>query len=151
MGNSIQRPITRFEDFDVNLETGEVWKAGRPLKVQDQPFRVLAARGAPHPGIYVALIDGDKPLQLTDNGDDNYPTWSPDGRRIAFARLRRSEYQKSLYVIPALGGSERRVYTVSRPKWDDCNRMDWSPDGHSLIFSEAVDNGTKARLSLLPL
>src|ERR1700733_12931754 len=43
MGNSIQRPIARFEDFEVNLETGEVWKAGRPLKVQDQPFRVLAA------------------------------------------------------------------------------------------------------------
>ena len=43
MGNSIQRPIARFEDFEVNLETGEVWKAGRPLKVQDQPFKVLAA------------------------------------------------------------------------------------------------------------
>src|SRR5271154_5845474 len=43
MGNSIQRPVARFEDFEVNLETGEVWKAGRPLKVQDQPFKVLAA------------------------------------------------------------------------------------------------------------
>ncbi len=43
MENSIQRPIARFEDFEVNLETGEVWKAGRPLKVQDQPFKVLAA------------------------------------------------------------------------------------------------------------
>ena len=43
MGNSIQRPIARFEDFEVRLETGEVWKAGRPIKVQDQPFKVLAA------------------------------------------------------------------------------------------------------------
>jgi DNA-binding winged helix-turn-helix (wHTH) protein len=43
MGNSIQPPIARFEDFEVNLETGEVWKAGRPVKVQDQPFKVLAA------------------------------------------------------------------------------------------------------------
>ena len=43
MGKSIQRPIARFEDFEVHLETGEVWKAGRPLKVQDQPFKVLAA------------------------------------------------------------------------------------------------------------
>ncbi len=33
----------------------------------------------------------------------------------------------------------------------NCNRMDWSPDGKSLIFSEAVDNGTEARLSLLSL
>jgi hypothetical protein len=43
MGNSTQRPGVRFRDFEVNLETGEVWKAGRPLKVQDQPFKVLAA------------------------------------------------------------------------------------------------------------
>ncbi len=43
MGNSIQQPIARFEDFEVHLETGEVWKAGRRLKVQDQPFKVLAA------------------------------------------------------------------------------------------------------------
>ena len=43
MGNSIQRAVARFEDFEVNLETGEVWKAGRSLKIQDQPFKVLAA------------------------------------------------------------------------------------------------------------
>jgi hypothetical protein len=106
--------------------------------------------GAPHPGIYVALIGGDKPLQLANNEDDSYPTWSPDGRQIAFVRF-GSHKQKTLYVIPALGGSERRVYTVPAPKWEDCNRMDWSPDGNSLIFSEAVEDGTKARLSLLSL
>ena len=43
MGSSRQRPVARFEDFEVHLDTGEVWKAGRHLKVQDQPFRVLAA------------------------------------------------------------------------------------------------------------
>jgi hypothetical protein len=43
MGNSIPKPVARFEDFEVNLDTGEMWKAGRPLKVQDQPFRILTA------------------------------------------------------------------------------------------------------------
>jgi DNA-binding winged helix-turn-helix (wHTH) protein len=43
MGNSRRPPVARFEDFEVNLETGDVWKAGRRLKVQDQPFKVLAA------------------------------------------------------------------------------------------------------------
>jgi Tol biopolymer transport system component len=122
---------------------------GMPALSPDGSQVAFAYSGAPHPGIYVALIGGDKPLQLTNNDDDNYPTWSPDGRQIAFARFRPHE-QKSLYVIPALGGSERRVYSVPAPKYD-CNRMDWSPDGSSLIFSEAVDNGTKARLSLLSL
>ncbi len=124
---------------------------GMPALSPDGSQVAFAYGGAPHPGIYVALIGGDKPLQLTDNDDDNDPTWSPDGRQIAFARFHDAGHQKSLYVIPALGGSERRVYSVSSPEWDDCNRMDWSPDGKSLIFSESVDNGTKARLSLLSL
>jgi Tol biopolymer transport system component len=107
--------------------------------------------GGPHSGIYIALIGGEKPLQLTQSDADDYPKWSPDGRQIAFERFRDSDDQKSLYVIPALGGSERHVYTTSYPKWGGCNKMDWSPDGKSLIFSESVDDGAKARLSLLSL
>jgi serine/threonine protein kinase len=107
--------------------------------------------GGAHPGIYTALVGGEKPLQLTDNDADSNPTWSPDGRQIAFARYRDSENQKGLYVIPALGGSARRVYSVPFPKWPKCNKMDWSPDGKSLIFTESVDDGAKTRLALLSL
>ena len=43
MVNSAQSdPVIRFQDFQVNLETGELWKAGVRLKLQDQPFKVLA-------------------------------------------------------------------------------------------------------------
>jgi Tol biopolymer transport system component/DNA-binding winged helix-turn-helix (wHTH) protein len=312
MGNATQGPVARFEDFEVHLETGEVWKAGRHLKVQDQPFRVLAMllerpgqivtreelrqliwpeksfgdfdhainlvigklratlgdsadvphlietlprrgyrfiaplkeetnpsptpvvtppkdaaepsaaherpvraagkrlwlivgacavvvvavallrvfatlrersttggevlplvsmpgqqdspaispdgsqvafsyAGGPHPGIYTALVGGEKPLQLTEGESDDDPAWSPDGRQIAFVRFSESGDQKKLYVIPALGGSERHVYTTAYPKWSQCNQMSWSPDGKSLIFSEALDNSAKARLSVLSL
>jgi eukaryotic-like serine/threonine-protein kinase len=44
VGNSVDtEPVVRFHDFQVNLETGELWKAGVRLKLQDQPFKVLAA------------------------------------------------------------------------------------------------------------
>jgi len=43
MGTSVHaEPLVRFQDFKVNLETGEVWKNGIRLKLQDQPFKVLA-------------------------------------------------------------------------------------------------------------
>ena len=43
MAKTQNRPICRFEDFEVDLDAGEVWKAGRRLKVQDQPLKILAA------------------------------------------------------------------------------------------------------------
>ena len=107
--------------------------------------------GGPHPGIYVALIGGEKPLQLTQNDADGNPAWSPDGKQIAFVRFSDPGDQKKLYVIPALGGSERHVYTTAYPKWAQCNQMNWSPDGKSLIFPEALDKSAKSRLSILSL
>ncbi len=42
MANSEQTDaVLRFQDFQVNLKTGELWKAGIRLKLQDQPFKVL--------------------------------------------------------------------------------------------------------------
>jgi len=38
-------------------------------------------------GIYTVMVDGDKALRLTSNAGDAFPTWSPDGRRIAFYRF----------------------------------------------------------------
>ncbi len=32
----------RFSNFEIDLRAGEVWKAGRRVKLQEQPFRVLA-------------------------------------------------------------------------------------------------------------
>ena len=35
-------PILRFSIFEVNLQTGELRRKGQKVKLQDQPFRVLA-------------------------------------------------------------------------------------------------------------
>src|SRR5215831_14077968 len=36
-------PILRFSIFEVNLQTGELRRKGQKVKLQDQPFQVLAA------------------------------------------------------------------------------------------------------------
>jgi len=102
-------------------------------------------------GIYVALVGGEKPIKLTDSGLDVNPTWSPDGRQIAFSRFNEDQTEKSIYVVPALGGLERRLYTTSTVPWAECDKMDWSPDGKSLVLTEAIQNGERGRLSLLSL
>jgi Tol biopolymer transport system component len=101
-----------------------------------------------HAGIYTTLIGGEKSLKLTDNPGDCCPTWSPDGRQIAFVRL-GSDKERNFYVIPALGGSEHKLYTGPLNAIWSCDRLDWSPDGKVLAFSEPTENGVRSRITLL--
>jgi len=109
-----------------------------------------AYRGS-RPGIYTMLVGGEKPLQLTNNIFDCCPTWSPDGKQIAFVRKSDSEDKWRFYSVPALGGRERLLYTGASQTWAYCDKLDWSPDGRYLMFSEFVDNSVRAPLALLAL
>jgi eukaryotic-like serine/threonine-protein kinase len=42
-GNANRQPAYRFGLFEVFPDAGEIWKQGRRLKLQDQPFRLLLA------------------------------------------------------------------------------------------------------------
>ncbi|MEO8131361.1 MAG: hypothetical protein ABI822_29975, partial [Bryobacteraceae bacterium] len=56
------------------------------------------------------VIGSGEPLRLTsDPAVDDAPVWSPDGRWIAFVRRNRTDPRGDVYVIPALGGVERKV------------------------------------------
>ncbi len=72
---------------------------------------------------------GDDALQeLTRGADDGSPAWSPDGRWIAFAR--GDGDRSGLYLVPAIGGRVRRLYTA--PLYYG---PAWSPDSRTLAFS----------------
>lgn len=68
---------------------------------------------APSGEIYVANADGTDPRRLTySRADDERPTWSPDGTRLAFASGfddRRLGHAPWLMTIPPGGGRATRV------------------------------------------
>jgi len=87
-----------------------------------------------NPGIYTTLIGGEKPLRLTSDPGDSSPTWSPDGQQVAFSRLDPKSKSMSICLIPALGGTEHRLYTF--PYSGSSPWLNWSPDGTVLAFVE---------------
>jgi Tol biopolymer transport system component/tRNA A-37 threonylcarbamoyl transferase component Bud32 len=88
--------------------------------------------------IYVKQIGGETQQRLTSDPEgDGSPVWSPDGRSIAF--IRSSVTERSIYVMPAIGGTERKLLSVNFPRYMPVAmcRIDWSPDGKSIVYMDA--------------
>jgi len=108
--------------------------------------------------IYVKLINAGTPLRLTTHpGADHSPAWSPDGRYIAF--FRHAESERGIFIVPALGGTERKLYS---PDWEPSTgvagagsrignnaQVVWSPDGKYLAFMDSSSPQTSYSICLL--
>jgi Tol biopolymer transport system component/tRNA A-37 threonylcarbamoyl transferase component Bud32 len=102
--------------------------------------------------IYVKLVDEGVPVRLThDPADDRSPTWSPDGRLVAFQRT--SADRGGIYLVPSLGGSERKLsnlMSVTNAIWGPHTKaLDWSPNGKFLASSERASVELPLRIVLL--
>ena len=88
-----------------------------------------AAGGQTSGGLYVLNADGSGKQRLADAAFTT-PSWSPDGRKIAFGS--RSEGQKvaplgGLRVVNADGSGQQRLTNGSHPAW--------SPDGRRIALT----------------
>ena len=103
--------------------------------------------GGSNNGIYAAVVGGEKSVQLTSDPGDCCPAWSPDGRQIAFVRYSGEFF--SIFIMPALGGTERRLY---RGPDHLGGGISWSPDGNLIAFTESHSSDpTRAWISALSL
>jgi Tol biopolymer transport system component/DNA-binding winged helix-turn-helix (wHTH) protein len=103
--------------------------------------------GGNNTGIYAAVVGGEKSIQLTNMPGDCCPVWSPDGRQIAFVRFSGNSF--SIFTIPALGGTERRLY---RGPDHLGGGLSWSADGRLIAFTESHESDpTRAWISAFSL
>lgn len=80
----------------------------------------------------MGLDDGDLPVLLTREGSENYaPSWSPDGKWIAFQSNRGSSLS-DLWILNRNGEEVRRLLNTPAEYWS--RAPTWSPDGKWLAF-----------------
>jgi Tol biopolymer transport system component len=87
--------------------------------------------------VYVTNADGTGLQQLTTDGNNQFPTFSPDGKRIAFISDRTGVEQ--VWLMNADGTNQTQL---SKSGVREDQVPDWSPDGRKVAFAQgAVGSG----------
>jgi serine/threonine protein kinase len=106
---------------------------------------LLAYSAATGPGqpqdIFVLNADGSsRNLTNTADVEEDFPSWSPDGRRLAFvaspAGAQRLN-ERQIYLINADGSTRRQLTTTPGPHTNPV----WSPDGGWLAYLSKAAGG----------
>ena len=106
-----------------------------------------------NPDLYVQQVGAGSHIRLTtDPGNDFSPSWSPDGRLIAFLRRAPGSTTSELRTIPPLGGTERKVADIApatavyRPQ-----SVSWCPDSTCLLATDSPGDGTPDAVFVIAL
>ncbi len=84
--------------------------------------------------LWLVSSQGGSARRLTVHlGYDSYPSWSPDGKYIAFASDRNGNFD--VFVVPAAGGPETQLTWHS----EDDLVSGWSPDSRRVLFHSRRD------------
>ena len=117
----IQRRLSRLT-FDAGLQSDATWSP-------DGRFIAYSSDRGGNFDIWVQPVAEGEPVQVTKSAANDWqPEWSPDGNHIVF----RSEREGgALFVVPALGGNERKISSFGyRPRW--------SPNGSEIVFTTSL-------------
>jgi len=111
------------------------------------------AHGAKGFDLYVKALGSETLLRLTQHPSEWIsPAWSPDGTQIAFHRL--DGEGTGIYVVPALGGPERKLRSTQLP-WrpfsfiSPLSIISWSADGKWIAFTDELPEEEVIRMYLL--
>jgi dipeptidyl aminopeptidase/acylaminoacyl peptidase len=147
-----KRLVLAVNDFDPNSEPEkkEGWKRKTKPPIMIDRYHFKQDRegylGSLH--MHLSLFDVEaRKMEVLTSGryDERNPSWSPDGKSIAFVSNRAPDPDRNvdtnLFVIEAKAGAEPRQLTTYTGR--DGGRPSWSPDGQLVAYLQ----GEEARYS----
>jgi dipeptidyl aminopeptidase/acylaminoacyl peptidase len=142
------------------LTAEDLWKLERPAQptlspdgaqvcVSSTAYDMKENKG--RSSLWILSGFGGEPRRLTSAGEkDGEPSWSPDGRSIAFVAKRRGadgakdDEEPQVYVIAPDGGEARRVTAIATGAFG----IKWFPDSRRIAFISWVWPDTKGLAKL---
>ncbi len=92
------------------------WWSGSELSPDGASVVAMARRGTGPLRLWLWRLESPEPIEFTGTDDAFSPTWSPDGRSIAFSGAE----DEALYRISVAGGSPTKVCAMT-----DCRGIAW--------------------------
>ena len=93
--------------------------------------------------VFIANRDGSGAYNLSNHpGHDGWPSWSPDGTKIAFASERERAQNWQIYTIN-LDGSELTRLTEFDSQGAEFAKPQWSPQGDKIICTRTKDGNVE--------
>src|SRR5450432_1582180 len=87
--------------------------------------------------IFTMNTDGTKIWQLTQEGSNGDPVWSPDGKQISFGSNREGNGKLNIFVMSADGSNVTQLTHFKVPV--ESGDTNWSSDGRKIIFEYDIN------------
>jgi dipeptidyl aminopeptidase/acylaminoacyl peptidase len=106
---------------------------GASVAYVEDSTQTIEVNRDPRPQLWIVPAAGGSARRLeTGYRENRAPSWSPDGKTIAFICSKGRGEENDVCVIPAAGGATRNLTT----EWSlDPASLEWSPDGRGISFS----------------
>jgi len=132
-----------FTIYSMDLSRGQIRKitekASNPAFSPDGTALLFRSLQEDMIGLARIPSSGGERTRVTTYAEDTFPSWSPDGKQMAFASRRESDRKWRIYLGWVLGLEETHELAFG-------TRPAWSPDGRSLVFQGCIPSTSNCGL-----